>query len=56
MEDLCIELNLTKNFQKFCFLEKIYIGERIRDIKFLKKNNSLILALKKVVLLEFLKS
>ncbi len=33
------------NFNKLLFLEKIFIGERIRDIKFNKKLNSFILAL-----------
>tara|TARA_B100001121_G_scaffold260266_1_gene239688 strand:+ start:1379 stop:2656 length:1278 start_codon:yes stop_codon:yes gene_type:complete len=38
-------IKFDEKFSKILFLEKIYIGERIRDIKFLKKNNSLILAL-----------
>lgn len=38
-------IKFDEKFSKILFLEKIYIGERIRDIKFLKKSNSLILAL-----------
>ena len=38
-------IKFDEKFSKILFSEKIYIGERIRDIKFLKKNNSLILAL-----------
>ena len=38
-------IKFDEKFSKILFLGKIYIGERIRDIKFLKKNNSLILAL-----------
>ena len=38
-------IKFDEKYSKILFLEKIYIGERIRDIKFLKKNNSLILAL-----------
>ena len=32
-------------YDKILYLEKIYIGERIRDIKYLKKLNLIILAL-----------
>ncbi len=38
-------IKFDEKFSKILFLEKIYIGERIRDMKFLKNNNSLILAL-----------
>jgi hypothetical protein len=36
---------LDKNFTKVLYSEKIYIGERIRDIKFDKKRNLILLAL-----------
>ena len=34
-----------KNFNKILYLEKIYIGERIRDIKYIYDNNIIVLAL-----------
>jgi len=36
---------LDKNYTKVLYAEKIYIGERIRDIKFDKKRNIILLAL-----------
>ncbi len=36
---------LDKNYTKILYSEKIYIGERIRDIKFDKKRNIILLAL-----------
>ena len=41
---LCIELNLTRHLTKFFFYEKIFIGERVRDLKYVKKLNLLIMA------------
>tara|TARA_B100001057_G_scaffold493667_1_gene588619 strand:- start:4591 stop:5874 length:1284 start_codon:yes stop_codon:yes gene_type:complete len=38
-------IKMDENFEKVIYLEKIPIGERIRDIKFLPKINSFILAL-----------
>ena len=49
-------IKFDEKFSKILFLEKIYIGERIRDIKFLKKNNSLILALEESGSIGILKS
>ena len=34
-----------KNFNKILYLEKIYVGERIRDIKYIYDNNIIVLAL-----------
>ena len=38
-------VKMNENFEKVVYLEKIPIGERIRDIKFIPKINSFILAL-----------
>jgi hypothetical protein len=38
-------LKLDKNFEKLIFYEKIYIGQRIRDIMYLKEENVILLAL-----------
>ena len=38
-------IEIDEQFNKILFVEKIYIGERIRDIKYSKKLNSFILAL-----------
>ena len=35
----------TDNFDKLIYIEKIFVGKRIRDIKYLEKNNIFILAL-----------
>ena len=37
----------NKNFDKILYLEKIYIGERIRDIKYIDKLNIIITALER---------
>ena len=37
----------NEDFNKVLYTEKIYIGERIRDIKYLKKNNLIIMALER---------
>lgn len=37
----------NKNFDKILYLEKIYIGERIRDIKYIDKLNIIIMALER---------
>ncbi len=37
----------NKNFDKILYLEKIYIGERIRDIKYINKLNIIIMALER---------
>ena len=37
----------NKNFDKILYLEKIYIGERIRDIKYIDKFNIIIMALER---------
>lgn len=38
-------VKLDKKFEKLIFYEKIYIGQRIRDIMYLKEENAILLAL-----------
>ena len=38
-------INFDKNLKKMIFMEKIYIGERIRDLMFLGNQNSILLSL-----------
>jgi hypothetical protein len=38
-------MKFDKDFTKTIFFEKIYIGQRIRDLKYHKKNRSILLAL-----------
>ena len=35
----------TKNYEKIVYSEPIYIGQRIRDIKYIKQNKTFLLAL-----------
>ena len=37
----------SPKFEKILYIEKIYIGERIRDIKFIEKSNLILLALER---------
>ena len=37
-------IKLNKNFNKVIFIEKIFIGERIRDIKYSNSHNMILLA------------
>jgi hypothetical protein len=37
-------IKLNKNFDKIIFIEKIFVGERIRDIKYSDNNNMILLA------------
>ena len=37
-------VKFDKNFNKIIFIEKIYVGERIRDIKYSELNNMILLA------------
>tara|TARA_B110000971_G_C19916272_1_gene456961 strand:- start:456 stop:704 length:249 start_codon:yes stop_codon:yes gene_type:complete len=38
-------VKFNKNFNKLIFVEKIYIGNRIRDIKYDMKKNIIVMAL-----------
>ncbi len=38
-------VKFSKNFNKILYIEKIFIGERIRDLKFDKESNKILLAL-----------
>ena len=38
-------VKLSKNLNKILYIEKIFIGERIRDLKFDKESNKILLAL-----------
>ena len=38
-------VKFDNNFKKLIYVEKIYIGQRIRDIKYLKNENLILLAL-----------
>jgi len=49
-------VEINDQFNKVLFVEKIYIGERIRDIKYIKKLNSFILALEETGSLGLLSS
>ena len=53
MEIAYTELSLMKKFTKILFSEKIYIGERIRDVKFY--NNLIILTFERGLDLGILK-
>ena len=38
-------VKFDKNFNKLIFVEKIYIGNRIRDLKYNTKKNTIVMAL-----------
>ena len=38
-------VKFDKNFNKVLYIEKIFIGERIRDLKFLSKSNIILMSL-----------
>ena len=38
-------IKFNESYEKIIFMEKIFIGKRIRDLKYLESNNSLVLAL-----------
>ena len=50
------QIRFDKNFEKIIFLEKIFIGQRIRDLKYSKKLNGVILGLERPNKIAFIKS
>ena len=48
-------INFDKNLKKMIFMEKIYIGERIRDLMFLGNQNSILLSLENPMQIAILK-
>ena len=47
IKDYVKEILKKDSFNEILYLEKIFIDDQIRDIKYIEKNNSIILALRK---------
>ena len=48
-------VNFDKDLKKIIFIEKIYIGERIRDLMYLKNQNAVLLSLENPTQIAILK-